>query len=93
MFVDPHDQQRRAYRAAHYDPDTLKRIREEIMSCARAENTRKAYTQDWKNFADWCEATGCRALPAEPETVMNFAAWCLSAPRRDPPSSPRRGRR
>lgn len=47
------------------------------MSFASAPNTRKAYGQGWKNFSDWCAATGLCGLPATPETVMNFVAWSL----------------
>jgi len=39
---------------------------------ARAENTGRAYSSDWKVFAAWCQAQDLEALPAEPETVALY---------------------
>ena len=43
---------------------------------ARAENTRKAYTSDWKQFARWCNERDFRVCPAEVETVALYVADC-----------------
>lgn len=36
---------------------------------ARAENTRRAYRSDWRQFESWCSGHGLDALPASPATV------------------------
>lgn len=36
---------------------------------ARAENTRRAYRSDWKQFESWCADHGLEALPAAPATI------------------------
>lgn len=43
---------------------------------SKAPNTLRAYRSDFREFAVWCEATGARQLPAEPETVAAFLAAC-----------------
>ncbi len=47
---------------------------------ADAENTRRAYASDWRDFADWCAEAGLQALPAAPETVASYLA-CLALTR------------
>lgn len=39
---------------------------------ARAENTRLAYGQSWKQFTAWCDKQRLTALPAEPGTVALY---------------------
>lgn len=43
-------------------------------NASSAENTKKAYRNDWAVFTGWCEARGLAALPAEPATVAAFIA-------------------
>lgn len=39
---------------------------------AKAKNTIRAYTSDWKDFTDWCKIQRRAALPATPETVALY---------------------
>jgi integrase len=39
---------------------------------SRAENTKRAYSSDWRRFGEWCEAQGLEALPASPMTVIAY---------------------
>ena len=41
---------------------------------ARAENTRRAYAADWRNFTAWASSAGLTPLPASPETVGLYLA-------------------
>jgi site-specific recombinase XerD len=41
---------------------------------SRAENTRRAYAADWRNFTGWASSAGLEALPATPETVGLYLA-------------------
>lgn len=41
---------------------------------ARAANTRKAYSSDWRQFTTWCAEYGLAALPAAPTTVGLYLA-------------------
>jgi site-specific recombinase XerD len=41
---------------------------------AQAPNTWRTYQSQWRVFAAWCEAQGCPALPAQPETVATYLA-------------------
>ncbi|WP_022834960.1 site-specific integrase [Salisaeta longa] len=43
-------------------------------SKARAENTKRAYRADWKQFVGWCEERGVRPLPALPKTVVLYVS-------------------
>ena len=36
----------------------------------------QTYAQDWALFTDWCAATGTRALPAAPDTMLRFLTAC-----------------
>jgi len=40
---------------------------------ARAANTVRAYSADWRDFLSWCQSKQLQPLPAEPQTV----AWYL----------------
>ena len=39
---------------------------------AKAKNTIRAYTSDWKDFTDWCKIQRRESLPATPETVALY---------------------
>jgi len=39
---------------------------------SKSENTKRAYTSDWKQFERWCEQNQLISLPADPETVAYF---------------------
>ncbi len=39
---------------------------------SRAANTLRAYRSDWKQFAEWADSQGLRAMPAAPETVTAY---------------------
>ena len=41
---------------------------------SRAENTRRAYAADWRNFTAWAASAGLTSLPAAPETVGLYLA-------------------
>ena len=41
---------------------------------SRAENTRKAYANDWGQFVEWCGTRRVFPLPATPETVAGYIA-------------------
>ena len=44
------------------------------MRASRAENTRRAYAADWRNFTTWASSAGLLPLPAAPETVGLYLA-------------------
>ena len=57
--------------------DTLKSAfasAQRFASMATADNTQRAYTADWADFAQWCQAQHLEALPARPETVGLYCA-------------------
>lgn len=39
---------------------------------SKADNTKKSYQTDWKQFAAWCEMHGLQSLPADPQTVALY---------------------
>jgi len=39
---------------------------------SKAENTRRGYTSDWRQFDAWCTSAGLASLPAAPETVALY---------------------
>lgn len=43
-----------------------------FMQAAKAENSRRAYGSDWRQFESWCRRHGLVCLPATPETVALF---------------------
>jgi integrase len=53
---------------------------------AQAENTRRAYQSDWKQFTAWCERNHLEALAPNPEVVGLYlsasAAGTMRAPKR-----------
>ena len=43
-----------------------------FMEAAKAENSRRAYRSDWRQFEEWCRSHGLVSLPATPETVALY---------------------
>lgn len=39
---------------------------------SKADNTKKSYQTDWKQFTAWCELHGLQSLPADPQTVALY---------------------
>lgn len=64
------------------DPGLLDALRR-LLDAERAENTRKAYTSDWRRFAQWCVAQRRAALPAEPLTLALYLADACTIRRQD----------
>ncbi|MCQ4191496.1 site-specific integrase [Methylocystis suflitae] len=44
---------------------------------ARADNTRRAYDADWRQFAAWLRRQGLDPLPPDPQTVGLYLADCM----------------
>lgn len=42
------------------------------LQSSKADNTIKAYSADWRDFADWCAHHEAQALPATAETIVNY---------------------
>jgi site-specific recombinase XerD len=54
---------------------TLDRLAEQaraFVEAAKAENSRRAYRSDWRQFEGWCRSHGLVCLPAAPETVALY---------------------
>jgi site-specific recombinase XerD len=54
---------------------TLDRLAEQaraFMESAKAENSRRAYRSDWRQFEEWCRSHGVISLPASPEAVALY---------------------
>lgn len=45
---------------------------ERFLAKSKAANTVRAYTADWKHFAEWCIDAARASLPATPETVALY---------------------
>lgn len=45
---------------------------QDYMARAKAANTRRAYSRNWRNFNTWCETHQAEALPATSETVASY---------------------
>jgi site-specific recombinase XerD len=43
-----------------------------FMAAAKAENSRRAYRSDWRQFESWCRSHGLACRPAGPETVALY---------------------
>lgn len=43
---------------------------------ATAENTRRAYSADWRHFVAWCDTRAAQSLPADVATVAAYLADC-----------------
>ncbi len=44
----------------------------QYMEEAKAAATRRAYSSDWRHFAQWCDQNGLASLPASPSTVALY---------------------
>ncbi|HUV68179.1 MAG TPA: site-specific integrase [Terracidiphilus sp.] len=44
----------------------------QYMEEAKAAATRRAYSSDWRHFAQWCDQNGLASLPATPSTVALY---------------------
>ncbi|WP_223254518.1 tyrosine-type recombinase/integrase [Bacillus sp. HNG] len=42
---------------------------------SKAENTKRAYRNDWTQFSEWCEKNGLQELPANPETLVYYITF------------------
>ncbi|WP_216830741.1 site-specific integrase [Alkalihalobacterium elongatum] len=42
---------------------------------SKAENTKRAYRNDWTQFSDWCKKNGFQYLPANPETLVYYITF------------------
>jgi site-specific recombinase XerD len=42
---------------------------------SKAENTKRAYRNDWTQFSMWCEKNGLQELPADPETIVYYITF------------------
>ena len=47
---------------------------EEYVAAASAPATRRAYSSDWRQFEDWCQARSVASLSATPATVACYVA-------------------
>ena len=43
---------------------------------ARAQNTRRAYQSDWRQFSSWLRRQGFPVAPPDPQTVGLYLAAC-----------------
>lgn len=53
-----------------------------LIISSKAENTRKAYSSDWKEFSDWCREKGVSSLPADSETVVAYLSYLFTEKKR-----------
>jgi integrase len=52
--------------------DTLKNRVSDIMENAKADNTKRAYKADWRDFLAFCQKHALSSLPASPDTVTLY---------------------
>ena len=52
------------------------------IEAAKSENTRRAYSSDWRNFETWCSIADVSPLPATPSTVGAYASWMADSGRK-----------
>jgi integrase len=48
---------------------------------ARADNTRRAYEADWRQYSAWLRRSGLDPLPPEPQTVGLYLTACMEGER------------
>ena len=60
----------------HLEP--LARTARDYARAATAENTRKAYAADWRDYTGWARRHGLPALPPDPQIVGLYIAACAS---------------
>jgi site-specific recombinase XerD len=58
--------------------EDLVRKANDLIHAAKANSTRKAYRNDWRDFESWCAAHTLPSLPSTPETVSLYIADCVS---------------
>jgi integrase len=66
-------------------PDGLEGLAETARAYARAsqaENTRRAYSSDWRHFSSWLRRRGLPDLPCDPPTIGLYLADCADNSRR-----------
>lgn len=51
-------------------------------SASASDNTKRAYSADWADFANWCHENYRPALPADPSTLADYIAELASPPRK-----------
>ena len=54
------------------DLETLADQARGYAACGMADNTRRAYAADWRDFQGWCDQVGATALPASPNTLAMY---------------------
>jgi integrase len=47
---------------------------DDFARAAKAENTKRAYRSDWRDFSAWCAAHGLAPMPARPSTLRLYLA-------------------
>ena len=52
------------------------------IEAAKSENTRRAYSSDWRNFETWCSIADVSPLPASPSTIAAYASWMADSGRK-----------
>lgn len=55
--------------------DHLRELREEgdeLIDASAADNTKRAYSADWRTFKTWCDEHEISALPATPDTMIAY---------------------
>lgn len=57
------------------DNARLSRRAKRRLEKSKSDNTLKAYSADWSDFADWCEYNNAQSLPASPESIVNYIAY------------------
>jgi site-specific recombinase XerD len=62
--------------------DTLSDAASTFAGAAAADNTKRAYSSDWADFAEWCEVNRRQALPADPNDLADYIA-ALAGPARN----------
>jgi hypothetical protein len=58
--------------------DALAETAKDYARNARADNTRRAYDSDWRQFSSWLRRQGFSALPPDPQTVGLYLAACVA---------------
>ena len=53
-------------------PPTIADKAREYIGKATADNTKRAYRADWRDFCSWCDAHQLAPLPAQPETIALY---------------------
>jgi integrase len=59
---------------------TLDKKAAEYFSKSKADNTKKAYQTDWRDFEEWCFQYGCQAMPADVLTVVRYLTDRITHP-------------